>query len=59
MVSWRSRAGLNIAPLAEAFGGGGHHQAAGAMIVGELAEVTKRVISATRGILASDSEMRG
>jgi phosphoesterase RecJ-like protein len=57
-VSWRSRAGLNITPLAEVFGGGGHHQAAGAMIVGELEEVTKRVISATRGILASDSEMR-
>jgi phosphoesterase RecJ-like protein len=57
-VSWRSRAGLNIAPLAEAFGGGGHHQAAGAMIVGELEEVTKRVISATRGIFASNTEMR-
>lgn len=58
-VSWRSRAGLNIAPLAEAFGGGGHHQAAGAMIVGDLEEVTKRVISATRGILESESEMSG
>ncbi len=56
-VSWRSRAGLNIAPLAEAFGGGGHHQAAGAMIVGDLEEVTKRVILATRGILESASEM--
>lgn len=52
-VSWRSRAGLNIAPLAEAFGGGGHHQAAGAMIVGDLEEVNRRVISATRGILES------
>ena len=57
-VSWRSRVGLNIAPLAEAFGGGGHHQAAGAMIAGDLEEVTKRVISAIRGILESNSEMR-
>ncbi len=57
-VSWRSKAGLNITPLAEAFGGGGHHQAAGAMIVGDLEEVTETVISATRGILESDSEMR-
>ncbi|KPK91094.1 MAG: hypothetical protein AMJ88_14650 [Anaerolineae bacterium SM23_ 63] len=57
-VSWRSRAGLNIAPLAEAFGGGGHHQAAGAMIAGDLEEVTKRVISATRGILKSVTESR-
>ena len=56
-VSWRSRAGLNIATLAEAFGGGGHHQAAGAMIDGDLEEVSKRVISATRAIFESNSGM--
>jgi len=56
-VSWRSRADLNIAPLAEAFGGGGHHQAAGAMIDGDLEDVSKRVISATRAIFESDSGM--
>lgn len=55
-VSWRSRAGLNIAPLATAFGGGGHHQAAGAMVSGDLEQVRERVISATRAIFETDSE---
>ena len=53
-VSWRSRSGLNVASLANAFGGGGHEQAAGAMIAGELDEVKAKVLSATRKILESN-----
>lgn len=55
-VSWRSRNGLNVARLANAFGGGGHEQAAGAMVAGELDEVRARVLSATRKILGSNQD---
>lgn len=47
-VSWRSRAGVDVARLAQEFGGGGHEPAAGAMIEGGLDEVIGRVLSATR-----------
>ena len=55
-VSWRSRSGLNVARLANEFGGGGHEQAAGAMVAGELDEVRDRVLSATRKILESNQD---
>jgi len=58
-VSWRSRSGLNVARLASAFGGGGHEQAAGAIVAGELEEVRAKVLSATRTILGSDSDRGG
>jgi phosphoesterase RecJ-like protein len=47
-VSWRSAAGVDVASLAQAFGGGGHEPAAGAMIEGELQEVRTRVLDAAR-----------
>ena len=45
-VSWRSKPGINVAALASEFGGGGHEQAAGAMIEGGLDEVRSRVLKA-------------
>ncbi|MEW6567062.1 MAG: bifunctional oligoribonuclease/PAP phosphatase NrnA [Chloroflexota bacterium] len=50
-VSWRSGANLDVARLAQEFGGGGHEPAAGAMIDGGLDEVVGRVLSATRSFL--------
>jgi phosphoesterase RecJ-like protein len=47
-VSWRCREGLNVARVAEQFGGGGHVLAAGAMVSGERAQVEQTVLSATR-----------
>ncbi len=47
-VSWRALRGLNVALVAESFGGGGHEAAAGAMLTGELDDVESRVLSATR-----------
>jgi phosphoesterase RecJ-like protein len=56
-VSWRSRAGLNIAKLAATFGGGGHDQAAGATLDGELESVMAKVLSVTRSILDPERKM--
>ncbi len=50
-VSWRSRSELDVAALAQQFGGGGHEPAAGAMIEGNLEQVKARVLSATRAFL--------
>jgi phosphoesterase RecJ-like protein len=49
-VSWRSRCGIDVARLAEQFGGGGHEAAAGAMIKGDLDDVVSAVLTATRAI---------
>ncbi len=51
-VSWRSRVGINVGALAATFGGGGHAQAAGAEVDGPLEEAEKRILAATRQILA-------
>lgn len=46
-VSWRSRNGLDVSRLAQAFGGGGHEPAAGATIPGAMDEVVEQVVEAT------------
>ena len=50
-VSWRSAAGVDVARLAQAFGGGGHEPAAGAVIDGALDQVRTQVLSTTRSFL--------
>lgn len=50
-VSWRSAAGIDVARLAQAFGGGGHEPAAGAMIEGDLDEIRTRVLHSARAFL--------
>jgi len=50
-VSWRSREGVNVARLAEGFGGGGHDLAAGAMLGGEHETIVQAVIEATLAAL--------
>ncbi|ANA40415.1 MULTISPECIES: DHH family phosphoesterase [Geobacter] len=42
-VGFRSKGKIDVASLAAAFGGGGHHNAAGCTLTGGLAEVRKRV----------------
>lgn len=55
-VSWRSKLGYNVAQVASTFGGGGHEQAAGAMITGALAEVKDKVLRATQELLDASNE---
>jgi phosphoesterase RecJ-like protein len=47
-VSLRSRTDLNVAALAEQFGGGGHKQAAGAVLPAPLTAATETILQALR-----------
>jgi len=50
-VSWRSRPGIDISPIAVHFGGGGHPSASGADIAGSLEDIQQQVLSVTRQYL--------
>jgi len=45
-VSFRSRTGLNVAAVAEQFDGGGHKQAAGAILPGPMESAKQQVLTA-------------
>lgn len=47
-VSFRSMGNVDSAALAQTFGGGGHHKAAGASLEGPIADVQARVLAAAR-----------
>ena len=51
-VSFRSRTKTNVAAVAEQFGGGGHKQAAGAVLPGPLETARDRVITAMEKAVA-------
>ncbi len=46
--SFRSRVGINVAAVAEQFSGGGHQQAAGAILSGPIADARVKVLAAAR-----------
>jgi bifunctional oligoribonuclease and PAP phosphatase NrnA len=50
-VSLRSRENVDVAKVAEGFGGGGHRQASGAVIDGTMAEAKARVLAAVQAAL--------
>ncbi len=51
-ISWRAlRPNIDVSKIATFFNGGGHKAAAGADIVGDLAEIQTRVLSKTREML--------
>ena len=50
-VSFRSLGDVDVAELAQRFGGGGHKKAAGASLEGSMAEVQEQVLAAARGYL--------
>ena len=49
--SLRSRSGVDVAAIAEKFGGGGHRQASGAMVAGPLPTAVERVLAAMKTAL--------
>jgi bifunctional oligoribonuclease and PAP phosphatase NrnA len=53
--SFRSRTGLDVARVAESFGGGGHRQASGAMLPGPFATAQMRVLTAIEEALKAES----
>lgn len=50
-ISFRSRARVDVARVAEQFGGGGHRLASGAIVEASLAEAKTRVLDAVRAAL--------
>ena len=52
-VSFRSRSRVDVARVAERFGGGGHPRAAGATLAGSLDEARARVLAAVADALSS------
>ncbi|MCA9069249.1 MAG: bifunctional oligoribonuclease/PAP phosphatase NrnA [Planctomycetaceae bacterium] len=50
-VSFRSRTTLNVAQIAEQFGGGGHKQAAGAVLPGPLNKAVSQILTAMKSAL--------
>lgn len=50
-VSFRSKGQVDVAKIAESFGGGGHYRAAGCSLAGDLGEVKKRIFESLRGVL--------
>jgi bifunctional oligoribonuclease and PAP phosphatase NrnA len=52
-VSFRSRTDVNVAAIAEQFGGGGHKQAAGATLAGPLPQALERARTAMHAALGT------
>lgn len=50
-LSFRSRGSVNVASLAEAFGGGGHKNAAGCEVAGEAAEIQQQLAETLHELL--------
>jgi phosphoesterase RecJ-like protein len=51
-ISWRALTGIDVAQIAQTFGGGGHRAAAGAILPGPLSAVQGMVLRTTRDLLA-------
>src|SRR5262249_23038782 len=52
-VSFRSRETVDVAKIAEAFGGGGHQRAAGATVPGPIAVARAKVLAAVQAACGS------
>lgn len=52
-ISIRSRPGVDISPIAVYFGGGGHPQAAGSILEGDLEQVIPKVLTKAKQVLDS------
>jgi len=51
-VGFRSRGNIDVAAIAQRFGGGGHRMAAGARIKGSLEEARDKVVSVIEGVIS-------
>ena len=51
-VSFRSRGNVNVAAVAQVFGGGGHFNAAGCTVAGDIAKTQARLYEAVREAIA-------
>jgi phosphoesterase RecJ-like protein len=53
--SFRAKGEVDVAEIANGFGGGGHRKAAGARVVGSLEDVVRRVVEAVESRLGGDA----
>jgi phosphoesterase RecJ-like protein len=58
-LSLRSKGAINVARVAEGFGGGGHCHASGCTLDGPLPVATDRILSALRECVQQPTEQRG
>ena len=58
-VSLRSKNRVNVAQVAEQFGGGGHKNAAGFTIVADYGELTRNVLEGLKGAIAIAPPLNG
>jgi phosphoesterase RecJ-like protein len=61
-ISLRSKGQVNVAKVAEKFGGGGHRNASGCTIKGELSKISEQVVShlqETLGIQPLNGSLNG
>ncbi|MFO0917976.1 MAG: DHHA1 domain-containing protein [Planctomycetaceae bacterium] len=52
-ISFRSRTDVDVAQVAEQFGGGGHKQASGATLTGPLKSAVQQALAAMRAALSA------
>ncbi len=57
-ASLRSKDAINVAKIAEYFGGGGHRNAAGCTVEGRLEEIQRRMVEKLQEALRSSSALR-
>ena len=57
-VSFRSRGNVNVAAIAQGFGGGGHFHAAGCTVHGPVPEARARIYAAVQQAIAAPHEVR-
>jgi phosphoesterase RecJ-like protein len=58
-LSLRSKGRVNVATIAERFGGGGHESASGCTLEGPLPTATEQILTYLRGELAAVASMHG
>jgi bifunctional oligoribonuclease and PAP phosphatase NrnA len=57
-LSLRSKERIDVARIAESFGGGGHHNASGCTLAGPLASATERILTHLRAELDAETASR-
>ena len=50
-IGFRSKGKIDVARIAEYYGGGGHNQAAGAVQIGGLEEISRKVVERVREVV--------
>jgi phosphoesterase RecJ-like protein len=58
-ISFRSKGSVDVSALAVRFGGGGHRNAAGCTVAGQLSSVVRKIVKTSRDFLSENGYHRG